>query len=481
MKEEKKSHKNGKQKNKKTTEQNKNDDKNKQKSGQKSKVSAEMEQRRQELRDILRTINKNQHNDHYELRALLDAKLDPLSILEEKLEYLSSLDNKLEGLSSLDSKLEKLSSLETQLKNLSSIDEKLTYLSSLDERLEYLSSLDSKLEQISSFEVQLNKLSSIDEKLTYLSSFEEKLGKIAALDERLGELTSIVKNFADNFDSKFEEELASLSGTIQLGMENVSDSVKSSPDKIVEKTDEMQRLLLEKIDSSIDGTSAGLSHIAEVFAKLEGSFKEEINALRETLQKVFEEMYMQFKDSSKGLVQLAILMEQYVGDFKEEREKFDSKMKKEEARRLNDIAVRNYYGGKIDAAIRQLKESVLLDEEAPETLTNLAVALSKKGMQKEARKIFERVLKINPDMIEAKVGLGMIMFDRGNVDEAIEIFKEASKKGEQEAFVYADLGYAYEQKEMIDKAVSNWEIALELDSTLKDVGEKLKLYKDKEA
>jgi len=90
-------------------------------------------------------------------------------------------------------------------------------------------------------------------------------------------------------------------------------------------------------------------------------------------------------------------------------------------------------------------------------------------------------LKINPDMIEAKVGLGMIMFDRGNVDEAIEIFKEASKRSESEAFVYADLGYAYEQKEMIDKAVSNWEIALELDPTLKDVGEKLKLYKDKEA
>jgi tetratricopeptide (TPR) repeat protein len=264
-------------------------------------------------------------------------------------------------------------------------------------------------------------------------------------------------------------------------MENVSDSVKSSPDKIVEKTDELQRALLDKIGASVDVTSAGLSHIAEVFAKLEGSFKEEINALRETLQKVFEEMYMQFKASSEGLQKLSVLVEKYVGDFKEEREKFDRKMRKEDSRRLNDMAVRNYYAGKLDTAIRQLKEAVLLDEEATEPLTNLGIALSKKGMQKEARKIFDRVLKINPDVLEAKVGLGMIMFDRGNVDEAIEIFKEASKKSGQEAFVYADLGYAYEQKEMIDKAVSNWEMALELDPTLKDVGEKLKLYKDKEA
>ena len=60
-------------------------------------------------------------------------------------------------------------------------------------------------------------------------------------------------------------------------------------------------------------------------------------------------------------------------------------------------------------------------------------------------------------------------------------FKQASKKGETEAFTYANLGYAYEQKEMIDKAVSNWEKALQIDPTLKDVGEKLKLYKDKEA
>jgi len=73
------------------------------------------------------------------------------------------------------------------------------------------------------------------------------------------------------------------------------------------------------------------------------------------------------------------------------------------------------------------------------------------------------------------------MFDRGNIDEAIEIFKEASKKSESEAFIYADLGYAYEQKEMIDKAVSNWEKALQIDPTLQDVGKKLKLYKNKEA
>jgi len=362
-----------------------------QKNKKKESSPAEAATRRSEISDILRTINKTQHNDHYELRALLDTKL----------EYLFSLDKKLERLSSLDAKLERLS--------------------------------------------------------------------------------SIVENSSKDLDSKLEEEFVSLKGSFQSGMENVSDNVKSSPDKLVEKVDELQKALMDKTNGSVDVVSNGLSHIGEVFEKLEGSFKEEINALRETLQKVFEEMYTQFKESSKGLKELSSLMEKYVGEFKEEREKFDNRMRKEEARRLNDMAVRNFYGGKADVAIRQLKEAVLLDDASAEILTNLAVALSSKGKQKDARKIFERVLKDNPDMLEAEVGLGLIMFDRGNIDEAIEIFKEASKKSESEAFIYADLGYAYEQKEMIDKAVSNWEKALQIDPTLQDVGKKLKLYKNKEA
>ena len=178
---------------------------------------------------------------------------------------------------------------------------------------------------------------------------------------------------------------------------------------------------------------------------------------------------------------LASLVEKYVEDFKIEREKFDNRRKKEEARRLNDMAVKNFYVGKVELAIRQLKEAVLLDDTAPEVLANLAAALSKDGKQKDARKIYEKILEEKPDMVEAQVGMGLILFERGNIDEAIEIFKEASKKDDLEAITYANLGYAYERKESIDKAVSNWEKAFELDPTLKDVGEKLKLYKDKEA
>ncbi len=301
------------------------------------------------------------------------------------------------------------------------------------------------------------------------------------LETKLEHISTILENFSKDLDNKIEEEIVSLRKSLQSGIENISDNVKSSPDRTIEKIDELQKQLGERIDSSADVMSNGLAHVAEVFERLEGSFKEEINALRETLQKVFEEMYTQFKESSKGLKELSTLIEKYVGEFKEEREKFDLRLRKQEARRLNDIAVRNFYGGKLDVSIRQLKEAVLLDDSSAEILTNLGMALSSKGIHKDARKIFDRVLKSRPDMLEAEVGLGLILFERGNVEEAIEIFKEASKKGETEAFTYANLGYAYEQKEMIDKAVSSWEKAFELDPTLKDVGEKLKLYKNKEA
>jgi tetratricopeptide (TPR) repeat protein len=301
------------------------------------------------------------------------------------------------------------------------------------------------------------------------------------LNVKLGELSSILQKFPKDLDIKLEEEIVSLKNVVQSGTDSLSDEIKNNPQRMLEKTEELQKTLVKKIEDSADIISNGLSHIGEVFEKLEGSFKEEINALRETLQKVFEEMYMQFKESSKGLKELTSLVEKYVEDFKGEREKFDKRRNKEEARRLNDMAVKNFYVGKLEVAIRQLKEAVLLDDSSPEILTNLAVALSKDGKQKDARKIFEKVLGENPDMIDAKVGLGLIMFDRGNIDEAIEIFKEATKKDETAAFTYANLGYAYEQKELIDKAVSNWEKAFELDPTLKDVEDKLKLYKDKEA
>jgi tetratricopeptide (TPR) repeat protein len=301
------------------------------------------------------------------------------------------------------------------------------------------------------------------------------------LNVKLGEISSVLQKFSKDLDVKLEEEFISLKDAVQSGMENLSDDVKNSPQKLQEKTEELQKTLTLKIESSVDVLSNGLSHIGEVFEKLEGSFKEEINALRETLQKVFEQMYMQFKESSEGLEKLSSLIEKYVEDFKGEREKFDKRRNKEEARRLNDMAVKNFYVGKVELAIRQLKEAVLLDDTSPEILANLAVALSKDGKQKDARKIFEKILGESPDMVEAQVGMGLILFERGNIDEAIEIFKEASKKNELEAFTYANLGYAYEKKEKIDKAVLNWEKAFELDPTLKDVGEKLKLYKDKEA
>lgn len=301
------------------------------------------------------------------------------------------------------------------------------------------------------------------------------------LNVKLGEISSVLQKFSKDLDVKLEEEFISLKNAVQSGMENLSDDVKNSPQKLQEKTEELQKTLALKIENSVDVVSNGLSHIGEVFEKLEVSFKEEINALRETLQKVFEQMYMQFKESSEGLEKLSSLIEKYVEDFKGEREKFDKRRNKEEARRLNDMAVKTFYVGKVELAIRQLKEAVLLDDTSPEILANLAVALSKDGKQKDARKIFEKVLGENPDMVEAQVGMGLILFERGNIDEAIEIFKEASKKNDLEAFTYANLGYAYEQKELMDKAVLNWEKAFELDPTLKDVGEKLKLYKDKEA
>jgi tetratricopeptide (TPR) repeat protein len=301
------------------------------------------------------------------------------------------------------------------------------------------------------------------------------------LDVKTGEMSSSFGKFSKDFDIKFEEEFISLKDVIQAGIESLSDDIKKSPEKLQEKTEELQKTLADKIENSADVVSNGLTHIGEVFEKLEGSFKEEINALRETLQKVFEEMYMQYKESSKGLTELSSLIEKYVADFKEERENFDKRRDKEEARRLNDMAVKNFYIGRTEVAIRQLKEAVLLDDTSPEVLTNLAVALSKDGKQKDARKIFEKVVEESPDMVESKVGLGLVLFERGNIDEAIEIFKEASKMDEAEAFTYANLGYAYEKKEDIDKAILNWEKALELDPMLKDVENKLKLYKDKEA
>jgi len=303
----------------------------------------------------------------------------------------------------------------------------------------------------------------------------------AMLDAKLGEISSLLEKFSKDMDVRLEEEFVSLKDVFQSKMDNLSEEVKRNPERMLERIEALEKALSEKIENSVDILSNGLSHIGDVFEKLELSFKEEINALRETLQKVFEEMYTQFKEASEGFKGLTSLVETYVEDFKEEREEYDRRRNEEEARRLNDMAVKNFYTGKVEMAISQLKEAAILDASSPEILANLATALSKEGKQKDARKVFDRVLQKDPDMVEAQVGMGLIMLERGNIDEAIEMFKEASKKEETEAFTYANLGYAYEQKEMLDKAISNWQKAIDLDPTLQDVEEKLKLYKDREA
>jgi tetratricopeptide (TPR) repeat protein len=93
---------------------------------------------------------------------------------------------------------------------------------------------------------------------------------------------------------------------------------------------------------------------------------------------------------------------------------------------------------------------------------NLGVVLGQKGLVDEAIPYFKKTLEMSPNFIEAHNNLGNALLQKGRVDEALEHFKKAVEIDPRSAISHYNLGNVLLKVGQMDEAISCYKKALEI-------------------
>ena len=163
----------------------------------------------------------------------------------------------------------------------------------------------------------------------------------------------------------------------------------------------------------------------------------------------------------------------------------------DESRYSNDSIFYNLLGftelqlGLLDKAEISYLRSIKIDNGYKDSRSNLGIVLYKKGLFKEAKKIFIDLLNQDSKDLSAIYNLGVIFLDEKNYNEAISCFNKAIKINPNSYECHHYLGKAYEEIKSFNEAIKYYEIANVLNvkkiaytyNNLGNVYESLKNYK----
>lgn len=103
-----------------------------------------------------------------------------------------------------------------------------------------------------------------------------------------------------------------------------------------------------------------------------------------------------------------------------------------------------------------------LDPQDVETRIKLGIVLYRKDKLKEAHKQFKAVLKLKPDSFDAHDCMGLVMLKQGDYQRAVRWFEKAIEINAEDAMVYYHLGQAYKALGDPAKAVNEYRRSLSL-------------------
>jgi len=146
------------------------------------------------------------------------------------------------------------------------------------------------------------------------------------------------------------------------------------------------------------------------------------------------------------------------------------------ARARDRFAVQDYYG-----TVHLLEDIVAGGRAFADVHHLLGVSLSLLGQRERALAEFERALELNPRYLEALIHQGLVLYEMGRETEAEDSFRRASASvapssdglpapiAARLANQHAELAEAYAEAGALDRAVEQYERALELGPTFVDL------------
>ncbi|MCA1960036.1 MAG: tetratricopeptide repeat protein [Desulfomonile sp.] len=122
--------------------------------------------------------------------------------------------------------------------------------------------------------------------------------------------------------------------------------------------------------------------------------------------------------------------------------------------------------GKTPQAIKELTEAEKLSPDNADIQHALGLAFQQKGDYDKAQEQYEKTLKMDPRLTEARNNLGTIFLVKGKFEEAISQFEQCVKDPGYSTpdKAWYNLGIAHFHKKDIDKAIYNYERALQVQS-----------------
>ena len=135
------------------------------------------------------------------------------------------------------------------------------------------------------------------------------------------------------------------------------------------------------------------------------------------------------------------------------------------------IAHRNYAllllrGGEIDAALREFRKTLPMEDDRAEGLDDIGNALFQKGEIGAAIEQYKEALKISPDHAKSHDSLGEALLRMGKAGEAIPEFTRALELDPPNAQTEVDLGVAFYATGRLDAAVDHLQKAVNLKPNL---------------
>jgi tetratricopeptide (TPR) repeat protein len=93
---------------------------------------------------------------------------------------------------------------------------------------------------------------------------------------------------------------------------------------------------------------------------------------------------------------------------------------------------------------------------------NLGVVLFQKGQVDDAIAQYQKALEINPNYVAAHYNLGNALFQKGQLDEAVAQYRKAVEINPNDAEAHINLGNALFQNEQLDEALAQFQKAIEI-------------------